>query len=319
MLTPLLVLVIAVLAVALFLRGSEVMYAVLSVNSTYAYLNLTDTGPGINITCYDVPTSSTSTILLVGGDKREVVCNGTADDSNGNSELSVVSGYFSTGDKKNCTQDNLNCYVNNTCGFLGSPNTTAKYYECRFWLWFNAQNTTKSGTWVGNATIYSNGAGSKNASATYVGLNVSELLAIGVRDMMRFGSHAVGANDSQVGTCAECDHPVYNYGNIRMDILVNGTDFTPGAGGSCNALKVGFLHANLTDNSDYSMSYALTLYSENSTAAMSGFNLNPNATVGVPNNQPTIPSNGTVYWGIGVPMGVAGNCQSTIWFTAVSG
>ena len=154
MLTPLLVLAVAVLAIALFLRGSEVMYAVLSVNSTYATLNLTDVGPGINITCYDVPTSSSANILLVGGDKREVVCNGTADDSNGNTELSSVMGYLSTANKKNCTQDNLDCYTNNSCGFLSTViNTTAKYWECRYWLWFNAANTTKAGTWVGNATV----------------------------------------------------------------------------------------------------------------------------------------------------------------------
>ena len=323
MLTPLLILVVAVLAVALFLRGSEVMYSILSVNSTYATLNLTDSGPGINITCYDVPTSSTSTILLVGGDRREVVCNGTADDSNGNTELAVVSGYFSTNNKKNCTADTMDCYVNNTCGFLSSPNATAKYWECRFWLWYNAENTTKAGTWVGNATIYSNGAtGTKNASATYVGLNVSELLAIGVPSLMSFSQNrvtalALGINDTLIGSssCPQCVLNISNYGNIMIDLMVNASTWTGPAGSTCGNLKADHIHINITDNTWYNESYPLNLTPIEWSNA---FNLAENNTAGLPITVPPWPSVKNVFMGIGLPIGVSGSCQSTIWFTAIA-
>ncbi len=317
-LTPMLLLIVAILAVALFLRGSEVMFAISSVNSSYALLNLTNAPPNVtNVRCYDALSWSQSTVTLIGGGSKEVLCNGTVEDYNGAADVTSVVGSLVTS-SNNCThEDNLNCYMNTSCAFI-SLNSTFKNMECRFWLRYNAYNTTKSGTWTGNITVGDSGSAYRNGTAA---INVSELLAIGVNNILAFGGHSIGSNDSVVGTgaCAACAHPVYNYGNVRIDILLNATNFTPGAVGICTQLVNGYLHVNNTDASSYALSYPLTGNPADSATAFSGFNLAANVTGGIPNSQMTVPTTGYTYWGIGVPAGVSGSCQATIWFTAVAG
>ncbi len=325
-LTPMLVLIVAVLAVALFLRGSEVMFAISSVNSTYATLNLSDVAPSVNASCWDKASGSSTTVTLVGGSKREVVCNGTADDPNGNTELTSVDGVFGQTVTPNtawCADSVLNCYVNSSCAFLGTINATAKYYECKFFISFNAQNTSQLDTtgWGYNITLTSNGV-NRSASSSNV-LNVSEVLAIGVPGSLTFSNGrqvVAGINDSLVGNpaCKECMFNISNFGNVLMRLQINATDFSAGAGGTCTNLEAGHIHVNTTDGTRYNESYALTAAPTDSSTRMSAFTLAKNSTT-VPSITAMIkPSVGNIYFGLGVPYGVAGNCQATIWFTALN-
>ena len=161
-----------------------------------------------------------------------------------------------------------------------------------------------------------------NTSATYVGINVSELLAIGVPSTLSFSANrptplVLGMNDTLIGSssCAQCVMNVSNFGNIQIGVMVNASTWTGTAGSTCANLKADHIHINMTaDNTWYNQSYPI-----NSTPIKwdSTFNHDKNTTAGIANNWPPAPSIKNMYLGIGLPIGIAGSCQATIWFTAV--
>lgn len=306
--TPLLVLVVAVLAVALFMRGSEVLtaLAVQQTNTSAVTANVSNVAPSCGpMTCYDAD-DTTDFIDLVGGGKRYVKCNTTCDDPNGQYDMTSFKGHISTAGAGPCTADNRNCYVNNSCENVSVGNNTAYYITCSYWFWFNADNTSKSGDWTGNITAIDAGGLSGYATDT---IDVAELLAIGVDSVLAFGTKTPAQNDT---VCAK-SHNIYNAGNVQIDFQVNASTMTCDQSGS---IPPGYIAANLTANGEYDVSYHLsTTLGGPDTGNKFNANLDENNTA---TTQPPIFPSKATYWGIGIPSGVLGNCQGTIWFAAVS-
>jgi hypothetical protein len=331
--TPLLVITVVGLVAILVLRGGQVMTALVidQTNSTFSTVNVSNDAPAIfDVRCWDADTNTLLDVInglsLVGGDQKTIYCNATAIDSNGVSDMVMGFGSVHTDQvNEDCGEDNRNCYVNNTCANQTDINSTAREIRCTYKLWFNADNTTIFGSWTPNITVQDTTQYSVATMVNRTNFSVNTLLAIGVDPGIAFGSKTAGVNMTNVGsgasdsatTCAGatggCNHTSYNYGNVRIDIQVNSSTLSCTLAGSITA---GYLHANLTYDSIYSQSYALT----NTLAGPFGdFDLAENNTAGVLNYINPTPTAKQTYWGIGVPPATSGNCQGAIHFAAIAG
>jgi hypothetical protein len=334
-LTPVLVLVVAVLAVALFVRGGEVLtaLAISATNSSAATVNLTNVPTQIStVRCFlttdnSLLTIPTANLSLVAGASQQIYCNATVNDPDGTNDVIKIYGSVRTNAATSgdlCFEDDRWCYVNNTCENATTINVTAKEVRCTYKLWFNADNTSVSGSWTPNISTTDTTSQSFGNVGNRTNFSVNTLLAIGVNPLIAFGNKKAGINMTNVGgtsgtpggtdtACdSYCNHSSYNYGNTEMHIEVNATTMSCNAGGN---IPAGFLRVNATYNSAYSESYILT-NSLDTTALSHTLVLNENNTASVRNADQPLPTIKASYWGIGVPNGAQGNCQGTIYFVA---
>jgi hypothetical protein len=307
--TPLLVLVVAVLAVALFVRGGEVLsaLAILNENSTAVTVEITGSEPHCSApVCYDAD-DTTDFIDLVGGGERYVHCNTTCNDANNWGNIKNYTSDISNA-ATGCTAGNVGCYPNATCMNYSVVNTTAQYVNCQFFFRYNAGNTSKSGDWT--FTMNAGDVGGLKSTAVTDTIDVSELLAIGVDATLTFSGKTAGANDS---TTATLDN-VYNYGNIEIDFKVNSTAAMTCTGAGTIAAE--YLKMNLTNGGSYLSGWPMssTLGGPDATTKFNA-NLAANATATTQFPQASIKQ---TYWGIGIPPATGGSCTGYIWFAAVN-
>jgi hypothetical protein len=117
-------------------------------------------------------------------------------------------------------------------------------------------------------------------------------------------------------SASDLNTTMQNYGNVRIDMQLNGTNMAC-IGGGGGTIAVSSLHYNCTDYGQaYTAMTALTGTPSDSAAACSGFNLQKNITATT--QSPLVPTQ-DLPWKIKIPLGVGGNCSSIIWFTAVFG
>jgi hypothetical protein len=335
-LTPLLIITAVILAAVLIFKGGEVLTALAigATNSTFATVNLTNEQPVVyNVRCWDISdyanvlSFSTLNLSLLGGEQKTIYCNATVNNPEGLADLGTGSGTVRENTvNDNCAGDNRNCYVNETCANQTDLNTTAREIRCTYKLWFNTDNTTISGLWSPNITIRDSAGGFGFGTATTgnrTNFSVNSLLAIGVDTVIAFGSKTAGVNMTNVGSTSTsdsatvcigasggCNHTSYNYGNVRIDVRVNASTMSCTLAGSITA---GYLHTNLTYNSIYSQSYAMT----NALGGPFGdFDLVENNVASTAAPSATTKQ---TYWGIGVPPATSGSCQGIIFFAAISG
>jgi hypothetical protein len=334
--------VAAVLAVALFVRGGEVLtaLAISETNSSAATVNITAVPPqATNIRCFDASDASLLTmgpvigggpLSLVAGTYKQIYCNATITNPNGVGDIQYIYGSVHRDDAPNydtCAEDDRNCYVNNSCENFTTFNVTTIEARCNFFIWFNADNTSVSGNWTPNMTIHDYSAQQDFISVgNRTNFSMSTLLAIGVSPLLAFGNKKAGINMTNVGgtsgtpggtdtACdSYCNHSSYNFGNIMIDINVNSSALTCSAGGN---IPANFLRVNISYNSAYGESYALTSSIGDSAGPMHDFKLGQNNTPNVRNIDQPLPTQKYSFWGIGVPNGAQGNCQGTIHFAAV--
>jgi hypothetical protein len=207
-----------------------------------------------------------------------------------------------------CTGDNNWCYTNNSCDWLAVKNSTAQYVECGFDMWFNAVNTSNS-SWICNLTVADSDGMSGAGNDT---TDINTLLAVGTSpSTLPFGVMKVGDTSAN-----DLNTTMQNYGNVRIDMQLNGTNMAC-IGGGGGTIAVSSLHYNCTDYGQaYTAMTALTGTPSDSAAACSGFNLQKNITATT--QSPLVPTQ-DLPWKIKIPLGVGGNCSSIIWFTAVFG
>jgi len=305
--TPVLVLVVAVLAVALFVRGGEVLtaLAISTTNVSASTTNITNTAPTCQVaTCYDADGSGD--IDLVGGDTRFVYCRAVCNDNNGWGNIINYTGTIGTSGSDCTPATYLSCYQNATCQNTSYVNATAMNVQCSYNFWFHADNTSQTGDWTGG--IKAGDVPGLESAQTTDTIDVQALLALGVNSVLSFGAKSAAVND----TDTTHSHTIYNYGNIQMDFQVNGSAMTCGVG----TIPAEYLKAGLLATTDYPAAYALTatLSGPNSTK-FDDFNLAEGTTT---TGSPVVASSSPSYWGIGIPSGVSGNCQGSIWFAAVA-
>jgi len=307
--TPVLVLVVAVLAVALFVRGGEVLtaLAISTTNVSASTTNITNTAPTCQeATCYDADTT-TDNIDLVGGDTRFVYCRAVCNDNNGWGNIINYTGTIGTSGSDCTPATYLSCYQNTTCENTSSVNTTAQNIQCSYNFWFHADNTSQDGSWTGG--IKAGDVPGLESAQTTDTIDVQALLALGVNSVLSFGAKSAAINDSQTTH----SHTIYNYGNIQMDFQVNGSAM------SCtvSTIPAEYLKASLSAATAYSAAYPLTatLDGPDTGDKFDSFNLAEGTTT---TGSPVVASSSPSYWGIGIPSGVSGNCQGSIWFAAVA-
>ena len=322
-LTPVLVLAVAVLAVALFIKGGEVItaYDVSSVNTTAPTLNITDQPPTVHdVACYDYNLAAlgdmgSNPLALRGGTQANVTCNGTVIDENGaeyiNGTVSgnVTGAIYETTQGPTCDADNGDCIKDASCSPTSIINATAHLYTCEFLVWYMADNTSDSGSYTGFMNA-DDGAVANLGNDTSDTFDVDELLAVGVPGELAFGTASPGEKLS-----VNKSHTVTNYGNIRMDLQLNGSN--PGM--TCDSAQnvpTGNIKYNCTDDQVTLFDgYGSILTTTASSANCTTFNLVESDTA---SGTPTATTDDT-WWGVEVPLGVFGDCEGTIWFTAIEG
>jgi len=326
-LTPILAFAVILLGLTLIFKGGEIITAYAgfsSWNSTPATVNTSNPAPTINnCTAVDEPNdaSNVDQVTLYGGQTKMVRCLCTANDESGGSDFNTsganINGtlyYYTSG--LSWTADNYQHYVNTSCEIGSIINLTANQVTCRFPVWFNAHNSTDaSGTTGWNCTMYAkDNGGNSSAVAGSDNFSVLPLTAIDVCPQIAFGTVSPGAISNE----KNCS--VSNWGNIILDLKLNGTDLIlQGTGGTGNIL-VGAVKYNCTDTSA-ALADAWNTRMQNLTTTATdtyctGFNLPPNNTaVG---GSSTAVSNNTM-WRVMVPNNARGNFGGTIWFVGEPG
>jgi len=316
-LTPVLILVVAVLAVALAVKGGEIVtgMSVLEVHPS----NFSVAGANVNPTmttpeCYQ--TSGTQgalgSITLIGNDTITVVCNTTVSDNNGCADFNTTTQtgrLYKDTVGAGCSASYKDCYQNASCAPVGSCTGTggvSQIVECTYTVQYNADNTSVTG-W--NGTINITDTASAKVNDTDASVGVGALLAIHVDHTLDLGSVAAGSNQS---TCS-VDHSTWNYGNVQLDLQLNGTALD--CPSPYTDIPVGYLQYNCTDDDAPFGTNSTALTGAPASTGCTSFDLAKSSTT----TGSMTASTDKTYWGVGIPTGSGGTCWGTIHFTAIAG
>ena len=236
-------------------------------------------------------------ISLLPGTTSRVYATGTVTDLNGNTDLALATTTFYRGGVTGgaaCTPNNNNCYIatiGNKCEFtncLGNSCTVSCYAD----IYFHADPTDLGSTYAGQewfafVEVEDNSAGYD--FGTTPGVEINTLRAIDVNGSISYGSLEVNANTGSINASTS----VLNYGNVEIDLEVEGTDMTDGDASYIPASQQKFATSTFT--------YSGCGVSCNLLSSTTPLNLDVDLfkpTTVVP------PVQDAIYWGIAVPFGV---------------
>jgi hypothetical protein len=306
-LTVALILIVAVLAVIFVVKEAQVITAYAgygSSNTSYGTANVTNPAPTIeNVMLIDSPNdaSDVNQITLYGGQQKTIICNGTVDDQTGAADISTANAtIYGTGSTYGAADNTTIHYTNSSCT-LTAKNTTAKYANCNFSVWYHAYN----GTWTCDMRAVDAGSNSSGSTGTDTSV-INKLVALQVPATLAFGTLAPAGTSS-----TDVNMTIQNYGNIRFDLALNGTDMTCAQG----TIGVANIHYNCTN---YGSAFASMspLAAATTSVNCTGFDLVPTTNSSAPTaNTKDLP------WKLYVNQANSprGNCQGTIWFVAQEG
>jgi len=245
-------------------------------------------------------------IDLVAGATREVTCMANVTEYDGD-ELQVANAsfffdsyFFDTPDDNNYHYLNQSCLIDNNFG-----NENESQITCTFFLEYYSD----PGNW--NCVIKleeNNGLESNDSDST----NVNELLAIGLDDYVDFGTVEMAT------VSEESELNVTNYGNVQINLSLNGFGVVEDDGLAMNCLSgsipVGFLKYNLSYSNFGILSYSQF---ENNYTNLTGSPVVREFNLDYRRNEDFNEAWNQTYWRVYVPLGVAGTCQGNIIFGAV--
>jgi len=328
------VLMAAIAAIIIFfvIEGGEVITGYVgfsSYNSTPSTVNTTNPGPTVdNCTAIDEPNdaSNVNQVTLYAGGVKNVRCLCTVNDNSGGADFNTTGAningtlYYTTA-SSSWTADNYQHYVNTSCEIGSIINMTSNQAKCRFNVWFNAHNSTDAaGTtgWTCNIWAKDNGDNS-SATAGADTFAILPLTALSICSQINFGTLSPG------DVSAETNCTVNNWGNIKLNLQLNGTNMTgQGLGTYTGQILAGSIKYNCTNTtagwtSDFawnSRTANLSGLLSDSTANCNLFWLSPNMTASAGTSTPT--SNNTM-WRLRVPNNARGNFGGTVWFVGLPG
>ena len=259
-----------------------------------------------------------SNLALIPATTRKINCVAIAVDYNGDTDMNVstaeffdnVASSYGGGDDNNYHYSNASCNISTT--FADWNGYTDDAYlamiNCTFDIWYYANEET----W--NCTIFLNDTSALSTTNSST-ITVDPLLALGLPDSIHYGTvNATYVSDENVTN-------VTNYGNVPINLSLNGYGFTENDGNAMNCTLGA--NKNITIiNEKYNLTQTtsgaldLTSFIENyvnltSAPVTKRFDLNyrQNDALNEAWNQ--------TYWRIYVPLGVAGTCQGNVIFGAV--
>ena len=314
--TGFLVVLVFILSVVLFINAEDYVTAMIAFNDTNI-TQATVVEQNIAPTVESIQMNSGANIDLVGGGTKNTNCTAIINDNNGRDDMKTDARgnvtFYSSETVNTCHaspgDSAYRCYYNGTYNSVDltsiciNHNTTA--VNCTFTtdLYYNSENTT----WQCYMAI--SDAGGMSGTATSGTIDVNDLTAININSTtMDFGSVSPGS------VSGEAVMQVLNYGNIQLDLKLNGSDMVCDTG-SKEAIVVGNISYNITGASPVWGTTNLT----NEISAAKDINIFPNETV--VDADPTATYNNT-WWRLYMPpssQGARGSCSGTIWFIGTAG
>jgi hypothetical protein len=250
-------------------------------------------------------------IDLIPASTKEITCSAIVTEYGGESSLINATGRFfdNSASNYNASDDNNFHYTNNSCDMNYSyGNEDEVEVSCKFYIWYyaNSQNWNCTIDANDNLSIHS-----RNSDISFI----NPLLALGLDsfvDFNLFGDEDV-SNESKLN--------VTNYGNVKINLSLNGYGFKENDGNAMNCslgttknISINYEKFNLTTTnagimnlSEFEKKYVNLTSSPN----VKKFNLDYRK------NDLTNDAINVTYWRIYVPLGVSGNCQGNIIFGAV--
>jgi len=234
-----------------------------------------------------------SNISLLAASNVSITCNATITDPDGLGEINNVKAVlYHYSSNINDPDTGEVHYTNNSCIMISNNGIDANY-SCGFSITYYA----RPGTWTCNITatdIY-NVNGSNTTTTT-----INELYAASVEPLfIDYGILNPGHNSSSDEIVI-----VYNRGNTEIDVALTGYAFFMGDGLAMNCtrgnISIGYEHYSMIPGLVYSSMTPLTT----SLIQLDDFNLAPRTD--------SSDSYKYLYWKLGMPKGVKGNCSGYV-------
>lgn len=260
----------------------------------------------INLTIEDALTSPQNEIDLTPASTTYATCSGVLQDPEGGSSIqSVVAEFFSSSSSSGSPDDANDHYTNSTCQINSTYGTSEQVMiNCSFEIEYYAG----FGSWQCQINATDNYSASTLASDT---TTINTLLALGVDPVIEFGA----IDNEKVGL--EIETKVTNYGNVKMNLTLNGYGSTPGDGNAmeCGSpdIPIDYIKFNLTtsNSGDLTLSeFEATYQNLTTNPTTHTFNLDSKQ------NDLGGEVNASTYWRVYVPQGVSNGCTGNIVFGA---
>ncbi len=254
----------------------------------------------------DSLSSPLNEIDLTPATTTQITCSGIASDYEGASSISTIRAeFFSQFSSFGNLDDNNNHYTNSSCQINTSYGTSNQAeVNCIFEIEYYAE----AGSWACQFNITDNYSSS---ITTQDATNVNTLLAIAVDSPMGFGEMNAGE------VSQEKEAQITNYGNVKMNLTLNGYGQTPLDGNAMECgttdISIDYMKFNLTqsNSSDLTFQEFETIY-QNLTSSPVQYDFNLNSRQNDLNNE----ANASTYWRVYLPVGVGNNCAGNIVFAA---
>jgi len=250
-----------------------------------------------------------ATFTLTPNDSRKISCFAHIVDYNGEDDLGYVNAtFFDNFTSMSAADDNNSKYTNYSCVLdKGYGDEYTVGVNCTFDVWYYANASVWNCSVTANDSYNWQNSNSDN-------ITISPLLALGLPDIIQYGTvNATYVSDENITN-------VTNYGNVPVNLSLNGYGFWPGDGNAMNCtlganknISIEYEKYNLTASTSGDLTYSqfignYTNLTTNPVIKQFDLDFRKNENVNEAWNYS--------YWRIYVPLGVAGTCKGNIVFAA---
>lgn len=241
-----------------------------------------------------------STVTLLAGASREVICNVSVEDGNGAADISMLNATIHSVTVSSSDLDDYNNhYTNSSCQQTSSSGNMTNY-TCEFSVLYYAMN----GTWQCNATAYDY---QDLTTSNYTNFTIDTLYALNVSELLiNYGTVATGA------LSMEQILNITNFGNRPLNITAVGYGGNDPISGLGYAMMCSSGYNITVENERYAFNPATAFTSKIPLTATP-------QDMGATLNKQTIPGilqTNSSYWQLNVSVPQTGQCNGTIRLTA---
>lgn len=241
-------------------------------------------------------------ISLLPGTTTRVYATSTVTDLNGYTDIvAATATMYTTTATAACAPDDNNCYVASYGGNCSLTNCSGNSctLSCYADFYFHAEPTFSDGGEFWQAFLEAEDTQGGTGYNTSPSIDVFELAALAADGTINYGALEVASTTGTYNPTTT----VQNYGNVPIDINVQGTNLSDGIASEIPAEQQLFA----TSTFDYSVCPVDEQCTELSTTTITNYELD----LGKPTATST-PVEDYVYWGIEIPFGVAAHSYSGV-------